>query len=538
MGGDPRQVGRYQLQARLGSGGMGQVYLGFSPGGRAVAVKVIHPELARDQGFLGRFRREAEAARQVSGLYTAPVVDTSEDGEAPPWLATVFVPGPSLAQAVTVLGPLAEDAVWRLAAGLAEALAAVHASGIVHRDLKPANVLLATDGPRVIDFGISRALEGTAITGTGLTVGTPGFMSPEQADGGRVGSASDVFSLGSLAAFAATGTGPFGDGRPAAVIYRIVHTQPDLEEVPSPLRGLIAACLAKDPAHRPTLARLMNTITARPEPAVASSAVSFWPPALAEFITTYQTSLVIPLPIPSAETVDASSGHPQGHEPTQTASTHHLQEGGTWTVTGHPGHPVTAPSVPKPPVPLPLRAHPALSGKRLRAAFALSILCAASVTAAVLVGLLSHHLTSLPSHHYPAPGLTATSPRPVRALTGHGSQSVQAVAFSPDGKTLAVGDYNGRTYLWDTATRRLAVTLTDPASPRVDAVAFSPDGKTLATSDIRGRTYLWDTATGHLAVTLTDPGSQGADAVTFSPDGKALATGDYNGSTYLWEIRS
>jgi serine/threonine kinase PknH len=184
---DPRRVGRYRVQARLGSGGMGRVYLAFSPGGRAVAVKVIHPEFARDPAFAGRFRHEVAAARQVSGAYTAPVFDASGDGEDPLWLATSFVPGPSLADVVATRGPLPQESVWRLAGGLAEALSVIHGHGLVHRDLKPLNVLLAPDGPRVIDFGISRALDATTATTTGMIVGTASFMSPEQAEGMPVG---------------------------------------------------------------------------------------------------------------------------------------------------------------------------------------------------------------------------------------------------------------------------------------------------------------------------------------------------------------
>ena len=262
--GDPRWVGRYRIQARLGSGGMGRVYLAFSPGGRAVAVKVIHPELARDPAFLARFGHEVAAARQVSGAYTAPVVDASGEGDDPPWLATVFVPGPSLADAITAHGPLPPESLWRLAAGLVEALAAVHSRGLIHRDLKPPNVLLAADGPRVIDFGISRALDATTATASGMIVGTPSFMSPEQAEGLPVGPASDVFSLGCVLTYAATGSGPFGAGTPAGIIYRIVHAQPPLEGISGPLRDLITRCLTKDPAERATLTELMDVITAQP----------------------------------------------------------------------------------------------------------------------------------------------------------------------------------------------------------------------------------------------------------------------------------
>src|SRR6201986_251267 len=221
---DLRTVGEFRLLARLGAGGMGQVFLASSLAGRMVAVKVIHPELCRDTDFLRRFRNEVEAAQKVSGWYTAPVVAAGVD-DNPPWLGTAFVPGPSLDACASGNGPLPVPAVWRLAAGLAEALRAVHAAGLVHRDLKPANVLLAIDGPRVIDFGIASALEDTALTSAGMVIGTPGYMSPEQAEGTASGPPSDIFSLGCVLAYATTGLAPFGDGTPATILYRVVRTE-------------------------------------------------------------------------------------------------------------------------------------------------------------------------------------------------------------------------------------------------------------------------------------------------------------------------
>ena len=306
--GDPWQVGAYRLRARLGSGGMGQVFLGYSPAGRAVAVKVIHPELAKDPMFRTRFRREVAAAKAVSGAYTAPVTAAGPDDD-PPWLATAFVPGPSLAGVIAAAGPLPEPSVWKLTAGLVEALQAVHAAGLVHRDLKPANVLLATDGPRVIDFGISAAFEGTRMTSTGLIIGTPSFMSPEQAEGARVGPESDVFSLGCVIVFAATGAGPFGDGQLASVLYRVVHTQPALDGVPRGLREVAAACLAKAPADRPTLAWLVDAVAAGLEPDASTGLTSFWPMAVTRLIGSYQDQLSTEMPAaPSvAETVAPQS---------------------------------------------------------------------------------------------------------------------------------------------------------------------------------------------------------------------------------------
>src|SRR5690242_5896055 len=241
---------------------MGRVYLGVSPGGRPVAVKAIRAELAADPEFRSRFGREVASARRVSGVYTAQVVDADVDGPVA-WMATAYVPGPSLAEAVDNHGPLPEASLLALAAGLAESLNAIHAAGVVHRDLKPSNVLLAEDGPRVIDFGISRAAESsTMLTQAGLVVGSPGFMSPEQAMGGEIGPPSDVFNLGAVLAFAATGEGPFGTGTTAALLYRVAHGEPDLARVPPRVRPLIERCLAKDPAQRPTASGLLSEVGA------------------------------------------------------------------------------------------------------------------------------------------------------------------------------------------------------------------------------------------------------------------------------------
>ncbi len=256
---DPEFIGRYRLVGRLGGGGMGQVYLARSPGGRSVAVKVIREPLAADPGFRIRFAREIAAARRVSGIFTAPVVDADPDADRP-WLVTAYVDGPSLADAVEQSGPLPADMLVLLAAGLAEGLAAIHAAGVVHRDLKPSNVMLAADGPRIIDFGIARASDATALTHSGTLVGSPGFMSPEQAEGRPVGPASDIFSLGAVLTFAATGAGPFGSGQPSTLLYRVVHTRPATAGIPAPMRALIERCLAKDPAARPTAESVLASV--------------------------------------------------------------------------------------------------------------------------------------------------------------------------------------------------------------------------------------------------------------------------------------
>ncbi|MEU8922516.1 serine/threonine-protein kinase [Kitasatospora sp. NPDC048545] len=262
---DPREVGGHLLYARLGAGGMGRVYLSYTPGGRPVALKVVRPELAEDPEFRARFAQEVASARRIHGLFTAQVVDAGVDA-ATPWLATTYVPGPSLQQVVQRFGPLPERTVLLLMAGIAEALQAIHTSGVVHRDLKPGNVLIASDGPRVIDFGIARAADASALTGTGVRIGSPAYMAPEQAMGRAATPATDVYALGALAVHVAGGTPPFGDGPDPAALYRTVHEDPDLGRVPESLRDLLLHCLAKRPEDRPTTAEVIAA--ARNHPAV------------------------------------------------------------------------------------------------------------------------------------------------------------------------------------------------------------------------------------------------------------------------------
>src|SRR6202035_4411655 len=216
---DPAAIGGYRLEARLGSGGMGRVYLAFTPAGRPVALKVVRSDLGDDRDFGIRFEQEIQAARRVRGLYTAELID-ADPAATPPWLVTAYVPGRSLEEVIDRDGPMPEAMVFRLIAGVAEALQAIHAAGVIHRDLKPSNVLLAPDGPRVIDFGIARALEATPLTRTGMRVGSPQFMAPEQVRGGVVPPAADVFALGALAGYAVLGRAPFGEGSETAVLYR------------------------------------------------------------------------------------------------------------------------------------------------------------------------------------------------------------------------------------------------------------------------------------------------------------------------------
>ncbi|MCX4846104.1 PQQ-binding-like beta-propeller repeat protein [Streptomyces sp. NBC_00893] len=253
---DPRRIGPFEVLGRLGAGGMGLVYLARSASGRRVAIKTVRTELAEDQLFRVRFTREVEAARAVSGFYTAAVVD-ADPRAAVPWLATAYVPAPSLEEIVSECGPMPAQAVRWLAAGIAEALQSIHGAGLVHRDMKPSNVLVVEDGPRVIDFGIASGVSNTRLTMTNVAVGTPAYMSPEQArDSRSVTGASDVFSLGSTLVFAATGHAPFHGGNPVETVFMLLREGPDLEGLPDELRPLIESCMQTDAALRPTPADL------------------------------------------------------------------------------------------------------------------------------------------------------------------------------------------------------------------------------------------------------------------------------------------
>ncbi|MER7535796.1 PQQ-binding-like beta-propeller repeat protein [Streptomyces sp. NPDC097704] len=304
---DPPAIGPYSLRGRLGEGGMGAVYLGRSPGGRTVAVKLIRPELAADPGFRARFRAEVTAARAASGAFTAPLVDADPDGPVP-WMATAYVPGVSLGRAVALEGPLPEPALRALAAGVAESLESVHRAGLVHRDLKPGNVLLALDGPHVIDFGIARATDGTALTATGMILGTPAYMSPEQAFGQPLTPASDVFSLGATLVFAASGAGPFdaagGAGQPQEVLRRVAHEEPDLSAVPEGLRLLVAACLAKAPGDRPTPRQVVDIVRTAGTPRTSEA---WLPPALIAAIERAAAVMAPEVPAPASPSAGSST---------------------------------------------------------------------------------------------------------------------------------------------------------------------------------------------------------------------------------------
>ncbi|MEJ8645544.1 serine/threonine-protein kinase [Streptomyces sp. MS1.HAVA.3] len=405
---DPAVVGGYRLVAVLGAGGMGKVYLSYTPGGRPIAIKVIRPEFSEDPEFRRRFQQEVRAAERVQGLYTAPVIDSDTEGPQP-WLATAYVPGPSLAHAVARHGALPVRSVLLLTVGVAEALHVIHGAGIVHRDLKPANVLLASDGPRVIDFGIARAADSTALTSTGVSVGTPAFMAPEQASAGTVTPATDVFALGQIAAFTAIGASVFGDGPSHAVLYRIVHEDPDLSALPEELRPVVTRCLSRDPADRPTLTEVIELCNAASE-APLRQGEDWLPQAVAGSIT---ERLRLPAPAPTPQPPTAAPTPTQAPTPTPTPTAVSPQS----PAPGAPAAPAAAPgytptgvaAAPTQTAPAPGLRGPCRRATRrrpVRAGFAPTAAVQAALVHAALVHPGTQHAAAVPH-----PGLRYRSAR-------------------------------------------------------------------------------------------------------------------------------
>ncbi|MCT9093749.1 serine/threonine protein kinase [Streptomyces sp. ASQP_92] len=355
---DPDAVGGYRLTAVLGAGGMGKVYLSYTPGGRPIALKVIRPEFSEDPEFRRRFQQEVRAAQRVQGLYTAPVIDFDTEGSQP-WLATAYVPGPSLAHAVAGHGRLPLRSVLLLTVGVAEALHIIHGAGIVHRDLKPANVLLAGDGPRVIDFGIARAADATALTGSGVSVGTPAFMAPEQAAAGTVTAATDIFALGQIVAYAAIGAPAYGEGSSHAVLYRIVHEDPDLSALPAELEPLVKRCLSRDPADRPSLTEVIQ-LCHELSPVPLRQGEDWLPQAVAGSITERlhlpepaktppPRPVVAPTPTEVSAQPPTQGAHPNAYLPTS----HGVAAAPTQGVPAAPPHAPMAPNATGPGYPTP-----------------------------------------------------------------------------------------------------------------------------------------------------------------------------------------
>ncbi|MFE7182088.1 protein kinase domain-containing protein [Streptomyces erythrochromogenes] len=520
--GDPTSLGdgRYRLVGRLGQGGMGVVYLGRSQSGRAVAVKVVRPELSTEPGFRRRFADEVAAARRVGGFHTAPVVDADPDGE-PAWLVTAFVPGPTLQAVLARVGSLPPDTLTVLAAGLAEALEAIHRAGVIHRDLKPANIIIAEDGPRVIDFGIARALDGTSLTQTGLQVGTPGFLAPEQLTGGRaLTPAVDMFALGVVLTQAAGGA-PFGDGPSAARHYKVVYEEPDLAAVPGELREAIAACLSKDPAARPTPAAFLDTLTVRhpdgaswlpeaatqllppPEPAARPTTPDS-PPETAQDLPA-QDLPVAGLPVPDA-------APPAVAEP----RTEHAR-----TVTG-PAARLTPALSPAPagdpspaPAPAPEQASPPVSGKPGRRRAAVAALLVVSLAVGGLFVWQPWKDSTRDNAKPPATKATGSAPTPAPFPTG-------PLLIRQDTAPGWPGTCHSVIARRDAATEKPVQLIAGGAGVCDTLPQWSPDRRTFAfTRTTSEGTAVWTAnADGSNARRIT---SVAGGRVSWSPDGSRLA---------------
>jgi predicted Ser/Thr protein kinase len=509
--GDPRRVGGYKLTGLLGEGGMGQVFLGRSRSGRPVAVKLIRPEYARQPAFRERFAREVAAARMVGGFHAVPVVDADPRAERP-WMATAYIAAPSLQDRVDTSGPLGTAKVARVGAHLAEGLGAIHACGLVHRDLKPGNVLLAADGARIIDFGIARAVGAVTLTTAGTMLGTCLYMSPEQMREAGITAASDIFSLGSVLTFAATGAPPFRAATLPGIVRDIMDADPDLADVPDPLIPLIAACLAKDPAARPALDAILARCAALGRPATRPVRKPAARPAPQPVTVPRRLLLaggvaavvaagaVFPLLAQGNTGQPAGSPSPAGARPRR----------GTQGLASPRSSPAVISRVLVPGPSGPVAAGPdsaVLSPDGRTIAFS------TSGTGGAKVWLLD-----------------ASDMRVAAGIAlGHGSN---AVVFSPDGGSLADVGFGGRpeaARLWrleaiGSTALNLTASAAVPRAPRAfGAAAYSPDGGHLAVSGNTGLSLL-DART--LRTMRSMPGPPGAPGCpVYRPDGKVLAVG-------------
>ncbi|MEV0699221.1 WD40 repeat domain-containing serine/threonine protein kinase [Saccharopolyspora sp. NPDC050389] len=494
----PREVGQYRMLAELGRGGMGRVLLGSGPDGRLVALKLVHEQFAEDDGFRERFRREVEASRAVSGAYTAAVIDADPDAPTP-WLASVFVPGPSLHETAAAIGALPEDSVLRLAAGLTTALVQIHRAGLVHRDLKPSNVLLAEDGPRVIDFGIVRAVNGDQagdLTRAGWLVGSPEYMSPEQAKGEPVTSASDVFSLGSVVVAACTGTSPFTDSATLQTLNNVVQVDPDLSGVPGAVRRIAEPCLAKDPAERPTPVELLESIGQ-----IAPSARP-WPAGVHRLIAQRNADI--------ARLLDASQV-PTAITGTPTVVSTRVDTGPVDATREATAEETTPPTRTEPTADRP-------DGSARRRLLGLGV----AAVALALVGVLIWALQ-------PPPQVSTPPPQVPQIGSMAAAVPARRLLFSPDGRTLATVHQDSTVQLWNVAEQRQVGQIIGPLDGLNDLV-FSPDSRTLIAAiyaDSNGSVRQWDVASGaqvgqHPIVGVGELAER-SEWMVFSPDARYLA---------------
>ena len=508
---DPPHVAAYRLIERLAVGGMGIVYLGESPGGRQVAVKLIRPELASAPEFRARFRREVETARLVGGFHTAAVVDADPDAD-PPWMVTQYVPGPSLHDQVKRNGPLGPAAVHTLAAALAEGLQAIHSHGLVHRDLKPLSIIMAPDGPKIIDFGIAKVVGASSdprLTATGKVVGTPAYLSPEQLEDGPVGPASDIFSLGSVLTFAATGRAPFDAHGLTATTYAIVTKTPNLRSLDGPLLDVIRACLAKNPARRPTASALLTHLSStRP----ASSPT---PPPRATSETGFAgdtSEATVPAPRASPALRGRAPAKPS---PVRAAVRRPalLRRAAASAVPAAPYAPEGGPPQ--------VQVRPPRYGWQLVTAGVEGRWFASANGDGIITAWLA------------GPGL------PLRSWSA--GAPVRAMTAGP-GDLLVVATADGRVTGWSIATgtacRYLPATVPGltGSDVRVYALALDPSGTWLAAS-VDGRVLLWDVADpGEPQLAALLPCPAGVTALAFDATGGRLATGDEDGKVHAWDL--
>ncbi|WP_143021447.1 WD40 repeat domain-containing serine/threonine protein kinase [Prauserella marina] len=534
-------VGPYRVLGELGRGGMGRVLLGCGVDGRLVAIKVVHEQFAVDEGFRERFRREVEASRVVSGAYTAAVVDADADARLP-WLASVFVPGPSLDEVVGVAGGLPVESVMRLTAGLASALVRIHGAGLVHRDVKPSNVLLADDGPRVIDFGIVRAAGDGAdgLTRSGWLVGSPAFMSPEQARGEVVSGASDVFSLGSVVVAACSGVSPFAGGATLETLNRIVGGVADVSGLPREVARVVEPCLAKNPGDRPSAVELVDLIgpiapSVRPWPADVEELIRLRWGDVARLLDP-DTTLLTEDPAGEAGggarmvRVHTRATNTDNGDNTDNADTGDTD---TATKTGLPPTRVEEPSTgtlhdsdsdstPPPKDTAIVGSGHAPAGRR-----SLKIALAAVL---VIAGVVAWTLR---------PQSTATTEEPAAALeqTGvlTGPTSVRDGVFSPDGRIIATEYQDETVQFWDVASRKQVGQIIGPVTGLTNVV-FTQDNSTVITLTIDGIVQRWDVNTGSR---IGEPFE-----ITTGPnwdvsgDGSTIFMQTYSGGTEIWDVAS
>jgi WD40 repeat protein len=579
--GDPVRIGDFTLQGRLGAGGMGRVYVGVTPGGRKVAVKLVRPEYAEDENFRERFAREIEAARRVGGFHTAQVVDADPYADVP-WMALAYIQGPSLGEAVATGGTFDQAGVLGLGASLAEGLSAIHGCGLIHRDLKPGNVILADDGPRIVDFGLAYDEAATTLTIPGTVMGTPAYMSPEQHGGLRVTPATDVFCLGAVLVFAGTGHGPFSGVTTSEIRTQVLTGKPDLTGLAGPLRDIIARCLAKRPDDRPDVRTLLSHFTAqaaargpvRPQDQAAGGTLRR--PVNTASTAGYLPTVAAPAGSPkitfgpdarpldglsAGDWVESMAFSPDGR--VLAASFGNNRNVRLWdTVTGHVA--VTLAS----PLPSNYRLTFSADGRFLLAASAGSVVRWDIASGRPVISVQVDHasgLTISPDGRFAAAGKdknilvwdTGREPAALRSLAKPTDGNLKHATFSPDGHRLAAA-IGREVRTWDTDTLAEAAPPFADHPGEVAKICLSPDGCLIVTvSGMLARVgsgrprvipsvRLWDTAERHPSAWCLDDPSPHPDMpedsyrfantdARFSPDGRVLAV-IARGQTSLWDL--